>query len=309
MKRTLAVCVATCRRPAGLSRLLECLALQQPVEGVRYELRIADNDPAASARELVQSALAGFPWTIRYVHEPVPNVARARNATLSVGPPVDLVAFVDDDEEAAPDWLRRLVEALDSGDYDAVFGPVERRLPAETPGWIARGDFFRLAAPQGDVDWRGARTGNALVRGAWLYARGFRFDESFGRSGGEDAHLFARLGEAGARMGSAPAARVAEEVEPDRLALRYLVRRGWRQGIAYSRVRGALPAVAHHPALSTLRRASEGSLHLARAAVGLGERRVEAARGLARLALAGGGLAGWLAPALSTGALGSYSAS
>lgn len=307
MTRTLAVCVATCRRPAGLARLLECLRRQEPAAGVAYELRIADNDPGASARGLVERLASGFPWPVSYVHEPEPNVARARNASLAAGPPVDLVAFVDDDEEAAPDWLRRLVEALDAG-YDAVFGPVERRLPRGTPGWIARGDFFRLAAPEGEVDWRGARTGNALVRGAWLYERGLRFDESFGRSGGEDAHLFARLGAAGARLGSAPAARVAEAVEPERVALRYLVRRGWRQGIAYSRVRGALPAVARHPLLSTLRRTSEGGLHLARAALGRGERRVEAARGLARLALAGGGLAGWLTPGLSTDSLGAYSA-
>jgi hypothetical protein len=51
------VCVITCRRPAGLGRLLEALT-EQVVTKSHFEILVVDNDAGGSARPVVD-ALAG----------------------------------------------------------------------------------------------------------------------------------------------------------------------------------------------------------------------------------------------------------
>jgi succinoglycan biosynthesis protein ExoM len=306
MKRSLAICVATYQRPAGLRRLLESLETLDLPRGWRVEVRIVDNDPQASARELVGSFAACHPLLLRYSHLPTPNVAGARNRGLDLGR-CDRVAFVDDDEVVAQDWLTQLMDTLERTQADAVFGTVERAVCGGA-AWVTRGKFFADVRPAGRLDWRGARTGNALVRGEWFYARIFRFDESFGRTGGEDADLFARLSRAGAVFAGAPGARVTEVVEAKRLGLSYLVRRAWRQGLTVERIR-AREGQGRHPLASLALRVASGGAGLVRGlpAAFLGDPGASA-RGVERLALAGGGAAGWLAPQAAIAAVGGYAA-
>lgn len=302
--RSLAVCVATFRRPEGLRRLLASLARQRLPASLRVEVRVVDNDPEASAKAVVDEEALGFPLGLSYVHEPIPNVAQARNAAIDVAP-ADLLAFVDDDEVAAADWLERLVHALDENHADAVFGTVERAV-IDGPRWIRRGDFFASARPEGPLNWLGARTGNALVRGSWFYARDLRFDVGFGLTGGEDADLFARLERAGAVLYGEPAAQVTEIVEAKRLGLNYLTRRAWRQGLTIERVRQR-QGLGHHPLTSLAYRVLGGSANLVRGLpAALRGRPERSARGVVRLALAGGGVAGWLAREAAVNSVGSY---
>jgi glycosyltransferase involved in cell wall biosynthesis len=48
-------------------------------------------------------------------------------------PSGDLIAFLDDDEEASPGWLAALIETQRRYDADVVFGPVRARAPVLTP--------------------------------------------------------------------------------------------------------------------------------------------------------------------------------
>ncbi|MAE62874.1 MAG: hypothetical protein CMJ18_01265 [Phycisphaeraceae bacterium] len=113
--------------------------------------------------------------------------------------------------------------ALDEAEADAVCGPVEALVPESTPAWIRRGRFHCRAATEGrPLGFRGFHTGNLLIRGAWFYERGLRFDPAYGRSGGCDMELFWQLRGAGAKCLPAPAARLWEHVEPERVCLRWL---------------------------------------------------------------------------------------
>ena len=51
--------------------------------------------------------------------------------------PGELVAFLDDDAEAAPDWLERLAAMYDDPEVLAVGGRVEPRWQAGRPGYFA----------------------------------------------------------------------------------------------------------------------------------------------------------------------------
>lgn len=299
----LAICVATFRRPLGLRRLVESLRAQGRgplARAYRLELRVVDNSPEGGAGASVGALQALLDFPLRYRHEPEPNIARARNAALELGPAA-VLAFVDDDEVAAPGWLEGLLDEFLRSDADAVLGAVERELPAQAPSWIHRGAFFAGVEPRGDLGWCQTRTGNTLVAGNWVYGSGFRFDEAFGRSGGEDTQFFSRLEAAGARFRGAPRARVAEGVEPGRLNPTYLLGRAFRQGVIVSRVRAGLRG-ERHPLLTCAARLLEGCAGLLvgvpLALCGRPERGLIA---LARLSQAAGGIAGWLAPLRAAG--------
>ena len=84
------VVTLTYRRPLDLSQALpELVRHIETVAGA--ELLIVDNDTAPSARPIVEPWLADHP--VRYVHEPRPGIAAARNRGLDESADSDVVVF------------------------------------------------------------------------------------------------------------------------------------------------------------------------------------------------------------------------
>jgi len=233
------VCIATYRRAAWLGDLLADLAAQRFEGDVAaasppaLRVIVIDNDPARSAEPVVRGfAAPGI--ELVYGAQPKKNIALTRNAALDLVRG-DWVAFVDDDERVPPHWLHTLVQAQRRYDADAVFGPVQGRLPESAPRWLRRGGFFAARQqPSGSVQpWGG--TGNAFVRAHW-FARGARFDERYGLTGGEDTHLFHALARQGARLVWCQEALIEERVPDERATLRWLMRRYFRGGQSFADV-------------------------------------------------------------------------
>lgn len=290
----IAVCVATYRRPALLAQLLDSLSRQNPISHVQMELRIVDNDEAASARPVVERFRGGsHPFArVDYALEGRQNIAHARNRALEIGP-ADAIVFIDDDEWVEPDWLFQLWETCVRTKADGVFGPVSGHCPEGSPQWMRRGGFFdKTVPPSGTrVGWRETRTSNTLIRGRWFAEpKTFRFDSRLGRSGGSDSELFSRMEGAGARFVSCREAGVAEAVPPERARLGWLWSRWYRNGLIYERIVRE-QADSPPPAWRAFRRfgAAFGlfAWGILPALVGRRERCVQ---GLLRLALALGGL-------------------
>jgi succinoglycan biosynthesis protein ExoM len=299
VKRRIAICVATYQRPHLLDQLLDSLGRLEIPADTTVEIRIVDNDAAGTARDVVDRhagspALAG---RVIYRVEPMANIAHARNRAVQIGP-ADLILFVDDDETIDPRCLCELVVTLDLSGADAVIGFVGAVLPPRVPDWIRRGAFFdHPTGPDGQpLHWRGTRCGCTLVRGWWFYEREFRFDPSYGRSGGEDVDLFARMHRHGARFTSNSRAVALETIPPDRARLRWLWRRHWRCGLCYQRL------VQHeersrHPAVVFGGRCARSFWRTLMAVPPLLAGRPEAiVRAILGFSLAGGGLTAWLRP-------------
>ncbi|MCR9247382.1 MAG: glycosyltransferase [bacterium] len=235
-RRKIAICVATFRRRALLGRLLDGLAILELPTGFDVELRVVENDRDATCRVLVRSwAPANGIRRVRYDVEPERNIALARNRALDMGD-ADMFAFLDDDEQPEPDWLVQLTRRLQRGDCDAVIGNVEPVYPPAPPDWVQRADLHakRVSSRLGPRCWQGTRTANALIDGLWL--RHARFRRDYGRTGGEDTELFARLVARGARLGWAPEARVHEVIHEEQCRLRWLWSRYRRAGSVYERI-------------------------------------------------------------------------
>lgn len=236
MPVTIAVC--TFRRPQGLARALQGLWAQQGLADCAVTVVVVDNDAQASARPVVESALPPPSWILRYVVEPIPGVAAARNRCL-VEATTELIAFVDDDELPRPDWLATLLQCHSSTAADAVFGSVVPHFDSSPPAWSGGGAMFtKPRHPTGHVvGWEATYTANVLLSRRLLWLAGGGFDERFAVSGGEDTQLFWRAERAGAKLVWCDDAIVYEHVPPVRLCLSWLLRRAFKGGQNWVRIR------------------------------------------------------------------------
>jgi succinoglycan biosynthesis protein ExoM len=228
---TVAVC--TFRRPDQLRALLSTLVTIDTPAGDSVDVVVVDNDPAESARSIVESS--GHP-TVRYVTEPRPGIAAARNAALRAADSATFVAFLDDDEEPARDWLVRLVECARRYDADAVAGPTYSRFAVPPPRWMTRGGFFDRQELGTGTAVSAAAAGNLLLRMASLDRLESWFDDRFGLTGGEDTELTARLVRTGGRLVWCDEASTYETVPAERVRAGWVFRRAYRSGNTAGRV-------------------------------------------------------------------------
>ena len=221
---TLALAVCTYRRPASLARLLEHLTRLRLASGERPVLRVnvVDSDVEGGEGLAVCRALADdYPYEVRAELAPAAGISSARNAVcrLALAGAPDLVAFLDDDEWPAPDWLAELLRVQAEHDADAVGGPTRSVFPEGADPALAANPYYGadMNLPDGAPCTLQAG-GNFLMRAEALARLGPDFFPlAFERSGSEDLAFFMRLAALGARMHWARHALVHEEVPPERL--------------------------------------------------------------------------------------------
>jgi len=214
-------------RPAGLARCLAAL-------GPRYPVIVVDDgslDPDSVAALCREHAA-------RLRRRPAPGgPGPARNDGLALVT-TPLVAFLDSDCAAGPDWIAGLARHF----ADPMVGAVAPRVRAQTGPGVA-GRYLEARAPV-DLGPREARvaplTRVSYVPTAALLARRDAVASGFdpGLRHGEDVDLIWRMAAAGWRVRYDPAAEV-RHAEPDRWA-RVLARR-FRYGTS------AAPLARRHP--------------------------------------------------------------
>ncbi|WP_411374822.1 glycosyltransferase family 2 protein [Arthrobacter sp. MPF02] len=189
------------------------------------------------------------------------GLSGARNTGVSLAD-TDIVAFLDDDAEAAPDWLQHLVALYDDPDVLGVGGRV-------VPVWATgRPSYFGE-----ELDWivgcshRGMPRVASEVRNVIGANMSFRlevlrqvggFNHSLGRQGSiplgcEETEICirSRMGSPGSRIVYEPAAVVRHHVPASRATLRYMLSRSWSEGLSKAQVS---QIVGHKRALGPERR-------------------------------------------------------
>jgi glycosyltransferase involved in cell wall biosynthesis len=246
------VLIPTFRRPAAFVRAARSVFAQTGVHDI--ELVAIDNSPEGSALESFRALDAEAPMPFRWAHAPKPGVAQARNVALALARG-ELIAWLDDDEEAPPHWLSALIAVRNRTGAQSVFGPVR----AQAPDAVQNADFFerlysRTGPHRSGVAPRAYGVGNSLQPRAMFDAR-IVFDPRADQRGGEDDALFASWAEAGARFAWAADAWVIEHLGPERTRLGHGLKRAFAYGqgpcqAAWNRRRYG--ALARHMAVGAL---------------------------------------------------------
>ena len=240
----LVIVICTFRREKLLALALESIRAQTIPVGARLSVVVADNSDDGSAAEVVAAAAAGSPFDIRYVEAHPANISVARNAGIRASD-APFLAFVDDDEELAPDWFEAVVTGLRTHPHDVFFGRVDPVFEAPERVTPAIRQLFSrfIPAPSGqEVKALGTRaeriltvaTSNSVLRRATTLSDEAPFNPHFGNAGGEDLDLFCRLQVRGCRFAWLPEARVSEWVPASRCDPGYLRRRFFAGGQAYA---------------------------------------------------------------------------
>ena len=225
------VCICTFKRPEMLGCLLEALEHQQTGDAFTFSVVVADNDSGLSAMQVVDQFSRRSALRVTYCVEPRQNIALARNQALvhAVG---EFIAFIDDDELPAPDWLAILFAAREQHQADGVLGPVLPHLAGNAPAWLRKADLydFRKRYVTGQkLRWLECRTGNVLFGRNMLEEIPGPFRDEFA-TGGEDQDFFRRAMKKGRVFVWCDEAMVCETIQPSLWKRRVLLSRALLRG-------------------------------------------------------------------------------
>ena len=183
------IVVCTRNRPVELRACLKSLITQKT--DFPFEILCVENDSEPKMGELIaelQKDAEMMGVLLRYMTQPVQNIGMTRNCGIenSQSP---FVAFIDDDEYAAEDWLQQLVNVQKQTDGDIVTGMVFYEFPDEFPESVRRSSVYDLYTQKNEPEIHpqgGADANATLYRREVLLMRSPAFNPDYGRTGGGD---------------------------------------------------------------------------------------------------------------------------
>ena len=206
MARDAVVVVATYRRPDHVRTCLEHLRAQTTAP---RRIVVVDASPDDLTREVV----AGFPGVDYRRNDLGVGTLAASRAIGTYDATEDVVAFIDDDAYAEPEWLERILAAYDADDIGAVGGRARGghageeeegldRIGRFLPNGRLTGNF--AADPGRTIDADHMLGANMTVRTDVLRSFGGIHDYYPGTCLREDSDLSLRVRRAGFRIRYAP---------------------------------------------------------------------------------------------------------
>ena len=233
------VVIATHNRAHLLTDTLRCLCAQQVPPTLRWEIVVVDNNSRDDTEETVRRFGGTSHVAIRYEFEPIQGQSFARNRGVAVAEGA-VIVFTDDDVLPNPDWVARILEAIERDDLDGAGGRVQPRWEAAVPQWLAsRSNLLPwLAVLEEDMVYMldyPVRLRRRLVGASMAFRREVfdelgRFPTNLGHRGarlygGEEVEFINRLLLKGRRIRYDPSIVVSHRIGADRLRKSFFFRR------------------------------------------------------------------------------------
>jgi glycosyltransferase involved in cell wall biosynthesis len=236
----IAAIICTHNRDNYLGAAIDSLLAQEYDD---FEVLVVDNGSTDSTKTVVESRLS-HPQ-LKYVYEPVLGLSVARNtgAKETTSP---ILAYLDDDAEASPQWLRVLIEAYNNNEKLAIAGGKVTLIWPDgitPPKWISSDMAAGLGAydlgenivyiDNPNLTPRGL---NYSMRRTFLEQIG-GFDANLGRVGkkllsNEELYMTELALKNGWQVAYLPDALAAHNVAPERVKPEWFLRRSWWQGVS-----------------------------------------------------------------------------
>ena len=134
MKKISAV-ICTYNRYDVLDKAIKSLEAQT-LDVSDFEILIIDNSPDFNISQKVKEAYSDIE-NLKYIIEKTPGLSNARNVATELADS-EFVAFLDDDAIAIPQWLEKILEAIEEfgDDVDVVGGRIDPIWEVPRPKWL-----------------------------------------------------------------------------------------------------------------------------------------------------------------------------
>jgi glycosyltransferase involved in cell wall biosynthesis len=238
----ISVVICTRNRCASLKKALSSLADQSFPSGLSWEIVVVDNDSADQTRAVLEEFMGNFRLPTRCVLEKEAGVSNARNRGIreSKG---NIIAFIDDDVIAAPDWLASVKAAFDNYDCACVGGKILLHATVKLPSWwderckgpLSLFDVGDSVIVSDVNSWAEIGWGANLSFRRWAFESHGLFRTDLGKIAntprlGEETEFIDRLRRNGETLVHYPRAVVYHAPNLDRLSRQYLRRWYYRVG-------------------------------------------------------------------------------
>jgi glycosyltransferase involved in cell wall biosynthesis len=227
------VIICTYNRAKTLGGAVESVAVQSLPDSLAWEIVVVDNNSPDQTRQVVEDLQRQYPERIRYVLERKQGISHARNAGIMAAEG-EILAFLDDDETAGPDWLQNLTANLHTSEWAGSGGRVLPPTSSALPSWLSiKSSFasgplaaFDLGLEPGPLNEPAFGANMAFRKEVFEKYGGFRTD--LGRIGksmisNEDTEFGRRVMAAGLRLRYEPSALTYHPVEESRLKKQYFL--------------------------------------------------------------------------------------
>jgi glycosyltransferase involved in cell wall biosynthesis len=240
---TAAIC--TYDRYDLLPKAIASLREQSLADG-DFEIQVIDNSPDHARSKAFSEDYLRVP-NLRWTVEKTPGLSNARNVATRLAQ-APIIAFMDDDAIASPNWLEALLAAFKEFGTAArvIGGRVDPIWGAKRPAWLPDSLLGYVSV----VDWGGAA--RFAAKGEWVAGTNIAFRvDALKAAGGFPVHLGRKRGgqvllsndesdviekmtASGARLVYAPDAAVRHLVPADRLTQTWFRRRAaWQAASDY----------------------------------------------------------------------------
>ncbi len=242
MKRISTV-ICTYNRYDVLDKAIKSLEVQT-LSASDFEILIIDNSPDFKISKEVKKTYKHIK-NLKYIIEKTPGLSNARNVATELAES-DFVAFLDDDAIATPQWLEKILEAIEifGDEVDVVGGRIDPIWEKPRPQWL--GD--ELLGNVSVVNWGGScrianeeewfAGANITFRVKVLQVHG-GFATNLGRKGSgsillsnEESDLIDKIRANGRKLVYQPDAAVDHLVEEKRLKRSWFRRRASWQAVS-----------------------------------------------------------------------------
>jgi glucosyl-dolichyl phosphate glucuronosyltransferase len=223
------IAIPTHNRAAELCQTLRTLSQIDTSSVDDYEVLVVGNNCTDDTAEIARRFRPKFGEGLRYVEEPQQGLSHARNRAVAESR-YEIIAFLDDDVDVDPNWLKALVKAYQEENCAAVGGKAYLIFPGGRPEWLSpqedgklsRVDLGPITRPAKPDELFGV---NLSFRRSWLERVGL-FRTDLGRvgsrlAGGEELDMLERIAHGGGRIWYEPTAVVGHRVAPGRLKRRW----------------------------------------------------------------------------------------
>lgn len=246
---TVAIC--TFNGEKRLPKVLDCLSQQIETAGILWEVLVIDNASQDNTRDLIHryQKIWGNTVDLRYSYEQKQGAAFARAKAVQDARG-DLIAFVDDDNLLAPNWIKEAYKfAKDHPSVGAFGGQNHGQFEADLPPYFKIVKSFLAITEHGNQPYEYTPESRMFPPGAGLVVRRRAWLEAVPKTlslsgrvsnslmAGEDLEVLAYLQKAGWKIWYNPKMELNHVIPQYRLEEDYLLRLAWGTGLCRHHIR------------------------------------------------------------------------